>query len=100
MLGSSRGNANYTADAESKLVFGLARAEACRANPVELEAIQDWRRVLQIAADENAVIALRDHLSSEQWATVPPGVQRSLAMLALDREFRMRALVNRLEESL
>jgi hypothetical protein len=55
---------------------------------------------LQIASDENAVIALRDHLSSLQWGAVPSDVQRWLAMLALDREFRMRALVNRLEESL
>jgi hypothetical protein len=56
--------------------------------------------VLQLAALENAVIALRDHLRSEQVLPVPLDVQRYVAMLALDREFRMRLLRNRLEESL
>jgi hypothetical protein len=56
--------------------------------------------VLQLASDENAVIALRDHLKSEKWFNVPGDVQRRLAMLALDREFRMRLLEKRLDDSL
>jgi putative nucleotidyltransferase-like protein len=96
----SREIAVYNSEAESKLVFRLARAEASALAPVRSETIADWRRVLQLAADENAVIALRDYLRSEKWRIVPPDVQRHLAMLALDREFRMRLLEKRLEESL
>ena len=85
---------------ESKLVFRLARAESNALDPVDREAIADWPRVLQLASDENAAIALRDHLRSEKWRNVPSDVQRRLAMLALDREFRMRLLERRLEDSL
>ena len=68
--------------------------------PADVERITDWHHVLLLAAEENAVIALRDHLRSQQWAHVPPAVQRHVAMLALHRESQMSLLRNRLEESL
>ena len=88
------------ANVESELVFRLACAGVSSLPPADVERITDWRQVLLLAADENAVIALRNHLRSRQWSHVPPAVQRHVAMLALDRESRMRLLRNRLEESL
>src|SRR3954468_15792402 len=100
VLPASRANARARTDALSRLIFRLARAPSRRITPVDLDAVGDWRCALQLASAENAVIALRDHLSSEKWRAVPADVQRYLAMLALDREFRMRLLERRLEESL
>ena len=95
-----RAPAHHATTPESSLVFRLARPDARPAHTTEVESITDWQRVLQLAALENAVIALRDHLRSVKALCVPLDVQRYLAMLALDREFRMRLLQNRLEESL
>ena len=95
----ARKAATCKTDPESKLVFHLARAAASSAHNVEFDSVTDWPRVLQLAATENAVIALRDQLRLEQARVVPLDVQRYVAMLALDREFRMRLLQNRLEQS-
>lgn len=81
-------------------MFRLAAAGTRALDRGELEAIGDWHYVLQLAADENAVLGLRDHLRRATWHSVPPEVERCVAMLALDREFRMRLLRDRLEESL
>jgi hypothetical protein len=85
---------------ESKLVFELARTAPRPVPGGDLEAITDWRRVLELAAAENATVALRDYLRSESAPSVPLEAQRLLAILALDRELRMNLLEKRLEESL
>jgi putative nucleotidyltransferase-like protein len=90
----------HVGDEASRLVFRLARADTIALGALDLEAIGDWLRVLQLSIDESAVVVLRDYLASQQWRGVPPDVQQCLAMLALDREFRMRLLASRLEESL
>ena len=86
-------------DAEAGLVFQLARAGAV-SEPLDLRSIENWPRVLQLASDENAIIALRDCLRSMSDSAIPLSVERYLAILALDREFRMRQLRDRLEQTL
>ena len=84
-------------DAGTNLVFALASTTA-RPAP-DLGAVSDWPRLLQVASDENALIVLRDFLRSDP-DSLPVLVGRYLAMLALDREYRMRLLQQRLERSL
>jgi putative nucleotidyltransferase-like protein len=96
---ANRERAACELDPEANLVFRLARPEPIPVHDIALDAITDWQRVLQIAASENAVIALRDQLRAQRTRAVPLDAQRYLAMLALDRQFRMRLLQNRLEES-
>jgi len=85
-------------DAETNLVFALARASGRRT--LDLAAVSDWQRLLQLASDENALIVLRDFLLRGNATSLPLPIGRYLAMLALDREYRMRLLEKRLEESL
>lgn len=59
----------------------------------------NWPRLLQLATDENALIVLRDHIKRVV-RTVPVEVERHVVVLALHREFRLRQLQHRLEESL
>jgi len=87
-------------DAEANLVFRLARVADESAQDLDLGSVEDWQRVLQIASDENAVIALRNYIKKASDYSVPQSVERYLAILALDREFRMRRLQDRLEETL
>jgi hypothetical protein len=89
-----------TDDAEASLVFGLARYLGALDTAVGLGTISNWQRLVQIASDENAIIALRDFLRRSDREALPSGVERYVAMLALDREFRMRQLQDRLERSL
>lgn len=84
-------------DPEANLIFRLAGAEM----PLnEVGGDLDWHRVVKIASDENALLVLRDWLRSDADAEVPVEVKRLVAMLALNREYRMRLLEARLEESL
>lgn len=88
-------------DPEAALLFALA----CRTgDPVpnsRLKTGARWQRLVQLASNENALIVLRDRLGALVEADVlPPGIERSLALLALDREYRMRLLQTRLEQSL
>ena len=87
-------------DAEASLVFELARHPDALTYGADLDAISNWQRLLQIASDENAIIALRDLVRRSDRSAVPSGVERYLAVLALDREFRMRQLQDRLERSI
>src|SRR5438067_1727076 len=87
-------------DAEARLVFGLARAMPGVNGVPELSGVTSWRRVLQLASDENAVIALRDALRHAARRVLPADVERKLAILSLDRECRMRRLKARLEQLL
>src|SRR5690348_3111988 len=83
---------------EARLVFALA----CRGAHPSLgrlaSAVAHWQRVLDLASDESALIALRYGLRQAGAALVPPVVERQLAIFSLDREFRMRRLRQRLEE--
>src|SRR6185436_3396325 len=58
----------------------------------------DWDRLLQIAWDENAIGSLRDYCGRLPAGLVPLEVERRLACLTLERDFRMRVLEKRLEE--
>ena len=84
---------------EARLVFQLAGASpqwvAADADATSLE----WSLVLQLAAQENAVFAVRDHLRRFSPGMVPTAVERQVTILSLDREFRMRRLRQRFEES-
>lgn len=84
-------------DAETSLVFSLARTTGRRT--LDVPAVSDWQHLLQVASDENALIVLRDALRGTA-TSLPVLVGRYLAMLALDREYRMRLLEKRLEQSL
>lgn len=92
-------NRRACGDAESNLIFRLARPQHLSVRSEELAGITNWRRLLQLATDENALIALR-HCLREAHGHVPADVERLVAVLALDREFRMRLLESRLAESL
>ena len=85
-------------DAETNLVFALARTTGRRT--LDVESISDWQHLLQLASDENALIVLRDFLLRGSSTALPVSVGRYLAMIALDREYRMRLLEKRLEQSL
>ena len=63
-------------DAEARLVFGLARAMPGVNGVPELSGVTSWRRVLQLASDENAVIALRDALRHAARRVLPADVER------------------------
>ena len=87
-------------DPEAALVFRLARVPSERRAPLSFDRIFDWRRLLLVASDENAIIALRDSVKRVNGASLPSGMERYIAMLALDRESRMRQLEQRLEQTL
>ena len=82
---------------EARLIFSLARAVPVSTTQVSRT---DWRGALQLASDENALIALRHAVHRAGKAHVPRDVERQLALLSLDREFRMRRLRERLEQVL
>ncbi|MFL5613863.1 MAG: nucleotidyltransferase family protein [Gemmatimonadaceae bacterium] len=86
------------ADAEANLVFRLA-GETRSGSSLDFRGITDWRRLLQLASDENALIALRDAVRSYGPSGIPLHLERQLAIFALDRECRMRRLKNRLVEA-
>jgi len=88
-----------SSDAEADFLFRLARSPRGAEETPRLGAIANWQRLLQVASNANAVIALREHLELAAEA-VPVDVMRSVAILALDREFRMRCLEKRLDEAL
>src|SRR5205085_1224654 len=85
-------------DVEADLLFRLARAEVETEESVDFSGV-NWPRLLQLATDENALIVLRDHIKRVV-RTVPVEVERHVVVLALHREFRLRQLQHRLEESL
>lgn len=85
---------------EAQLVFALACQSARPLLARLASAVSDWPRVLHLAGDENALIALRNGVRQAGAAGVPVEVERQLAILSLDRELRMRRLKERLEESL
>lgn len=85
-------------NAEAGLVFRLAQHGTSRLRNIDFSGIESWPRLVRFASDENALIALRNSVSTNQ-GSVPPRVERQLAILALDRESRMRRLQERLEQS-
>lgn len=87
-------------DPEGALVFQLARARSEGLAPHSFAKVADWRRLLLVASDENAIIALRDSVKRVSGRSLPAGMERYIAMLALDRESRMRQLERRLEQTL
>ena len=86
--------------AEDHLIFRLARPCPAPITSHDLDRVRDWDRLLRVASEENAIIALRSCLKGANGSTVPPGLERYVAMIALDREFRMRQLQFRLERAL
>jgi hypothetical protein len=94
----SRPDAAIAQDAETNFVFALARTSG-RRTP-DPQAISNWQHLLQLASDENALLVLRDVLLRDNARSMPLSAGRHLAMLALDREYRMRLLEKKLEQSL
>src|SRR5689334_7261332 len=88
-----------SSDAEADFLFRLARSPRGAEETPRLGPTANWQRLLQVASNANAVIALREHLELAAEA-VPIDVMRSVAILALDRQFRMRCLEKRLDEAL
>lgn len=86
---------------EAHLIFQLARGEdgAGGGASEPLGPATDWTLLLQIAWEEGAVGVLRNHCRQLPPGTVPSEIDRRLACLALDREFRMRVLERRTRES-
>lgn len=87
------------APAEARLLFALARIDR-RDDTHPVADGMDWRWLLQLASDENALIALRDCIRNGDRELVPPNVEQQLAILSLDLQFRMRRLRDRLEQLL
>jgi len=85
---------------EASLIFRLARTGNDAAQCPPLGAATDWPQLLQIAWDEGAVGALREHWRMAGPGAVPLDIDRRLACLALDRELRMRMLEQRTRESI
>jgi hypothetical protein len=85
---------------EGRLVFLLAGYPDVAAGNIQLRPDLDWSRLLQVAWDEGAVGALRDHCRMLSQDVMPMDVQRRLAFLALECDLRMRNLEARAEESL
>jgi len=87
-------------DVEAHLVFRLARGTMMPRPSLDFGGVTDWHRLLQLASDENALIALREALKVKGGNGMPAEVERRLAILSLDREFRMRRLKDRLEQAI
>lgn len=85
---------------EDNLIFSLARPRPAPITSRDLDNVSDWNRLLRVASEENAIIALRACLKEANAVTLPPGLERYVAMISLDREFRMRQLQPRLERAL
>jgi hypothetical protein len=87
-------------DAEGRLLFALA------SDPEDPYAVPgpgpdtDWSALVQLAARENAAIALRDHCVRLGPGSVSATWALRLALLSLDIERRMREARRRLEELL
>lgn len=58
-----------------------------------------WSEVVQIAWEEGAIVALRDALRGLTSGVVPLELERSVAVLVLERQLRMRILQRRASES-
>ena len=87
-------------DPEATHLFALAR-HVGDVTTHRITRLPEWQRLVQLALDENAVIALRDSLGAVADADLmPTGLERHVAMLALDRAYRMRVLQTRFEGSL
>jgi hypothetical protein len=86
-------------DVESDLVFRLAQPGRGTRRSIDFGSVGDWNRLVQFASEENALIALRKCLAGDAGKTIPVNVERQVAILSLDREFRMRRLQERLEQS-
>jgi hypothetical protein len=86
-------------DVEADLVFRLAHSGTATNRSIDFNSVANWSRLLQFAAEENALIALCKCLASDSGKTIPVSVERQVAILSLDREFRMRRLQERLEQS-
>lgn len=85
-------------DPEAALVFGMARGIV--ASPIS-SARPEWHRLVQLASDENALIALRDRLAAlRKTEQMPIELERYVAMLALERVHRMGVLQTRFQQSL
>jgi Uncharacterised nucleotidyltransferase len=80
-------------------VFRLARSEVAAETKMELSEV-NWPSLLRLASDENALIVLRDYVRGRPAHTIPVQAERTLAVLALQREYQLRQLQRRLEESL
>lgn len=84
----------------ARFVFSFARSRPDTTGEPAAGQITEWQRVLQLASDENALISLRRGLRHAYGTPVPADVERQLAILSLDREYRMHRLRERLEQLL
>lgn len=84
---------------DAHLIFRLAGHAGTTHGDQPLGAATNWVQLMQLAWDEGAVSALRDHCARLPAGTVPVDVERRLACMVLDRELRMRILEARLTES-
>ena len=86
-------------DPEAELIFGLVRPAGNPPATLPVLRPARWPRLLHIASEENALIALRTRLGADSDA-VPVELERIVAILSLDRAHRMRVMQERLEQSL
>jgi hypothetical protein len=98
--GSIRQLLEHPTQREAVLIFRLAAASRGRSGSATLDPTTDWSRLAQIACDEGAIGALRDHLSCVRPGLIPMELDRQLACLALDRKSKMRVLEARAAASL
>jgi hypothetical protein len=84
---------------EARLLFALAGVVRGGGTAFTPRVGFDWARLLQLAWDEGATARLRDFFRVLPRGRVPAEVERQLALIALDREMRMRILEQRAIES-
>ena len=82
-----------------RLIFALAGELPGAATAFVPRDGSEWARVLQLVWDEGATARLRDFFRVLPRGRVPAEVERQLALIALDREMRMRILEQRARES-
>ena len=85
-------------DREARLIFALAGDLTDPAIARDFQGC-DWPRLMQAAAQENAIIALHGVIKQARPAELPVTIERQIACLALRAEFRMRQLARRLDEA-
>jgi hypothetical protein len=84
---------------EGRLVFALAAAHPS-VDPASLQTITSWPRLLRIAAQENALVALREYCRNAPPPGITPIWARQLAILSLETERRMQLLQRRIETTI
>ena len=87
-------------ESEARFLFSLAGQPSGSLDFVATDRSERWSPLLQMAADEAALVRMREHFSALPPESLPAGFALQLAVVSLDVDRRMNALGRRLEETL